>query len=220
MDILFWIYWGAIVGFLLVSIGFFRDYVGHVVGQLLADNNWRLVTLYILAITFTISALLAGFGEPVLFKEARKVKEEISEEITPKWKQEWNYILYGERVLPQEQKEIASKENYSSWWHWKLTVFFWVLALIYTPIALRDEIADAFSVSWQKFQQNRMERGEESEEDKSGTEEKSSSSTEGKTTSEGPFVNKSSFLWRYVRDFSTDFIAEISSNVATRFMRR
>lgn len=156
----------------------FRDKLGVFVGQILSNNNYRLVGLYVAAILFTFSAIIAGLGEPMLDAKI-EVAEDKAAEVTQTLNQMDDFkanlvTFFGNGTVSLEAKppgppstptSSASPYNrltaflrygdepssYASWWHWPIALLAWLAALIYTPIALREEIAHAFAEAYESF---------------------------------------------------------------------
>jgi len=144
-----------------------RDYVGMIVGQFITNNNWRLTAAFIVSIVLTISAILAGFGRPILNSSLKEAKTFVYENVA-----ESNKIATASGKLNLAVGNIGkafgftnsspaapitktankeTKRRYSSWWHWKLAFLSWACFFIYFPIATREEVAAAAKKAWKQL---------------------------------------------------------------------
>ncbi|MBU0999690.1 hypothetical protein KKG24_05345 [Patescibacteria group bacterium] len=156
----FWLYWlftaVIIVGIIIAAIKIFvvGDYCKHVIMQLRLNNNWRLVALLVLAIHFSISAFLAGFGAPILTTEGKKatapVRAYLEEDNLVSTN--LNYFLFGEKKPLLDKKVVEEKKHYPSWMHIKFAILLWILFWIYFPIALREEVVEAINSAIEKVE--------------------------------------------------------------------
>lgn len=159
---MFWIFWIIIIGIIIAGFYFAANWVGDLLGEIFSNNNYRLGLSYVLAIVLTISAILRGFGEPILWREGKAFLKPISEktekvldEDSGKWRKEINYLLWGDRNIQPKKVEPPKPEtpwwkfwadddsdepSYPSWNHWIFALLMWVISWIYTPIALREEV--------------------------------------------------------------------------------
>ena len=144
----FWIYWLFLAAlataliFCIIRYEAVANHAGNIAGHLRKNNNWRLGALAILAIVFTISAILAGLGRPLLISSAVETKNVVMEQVErhhPDIRSEMNYILKGKMVQPTK----VTEKKYSSWWHWIWTIFLWISTIIYLPFAFIDEAKHA-----------------------------------------------------------------------------
>lgn len=152
----FWKYWTMIIVAIITLVvlavinNSTRNRLGMIAAHLRHNNNWRWVTLLVLAAILTISAMLAGFGQPLLTNSAKEVKASITERIDnyPQAKSEVKSLLWGTNGVPSmfTPNKIIEKE-YSSWWHWKTAILFWLVWLVYTPFAFRDEAMKAIKAA-------------------------------------------------------------------------
>ena len=153
---MFWIYWILIVVAIIVLAILacyyapVRNYLGMVLGRFLSNNNWRWGALGILAVIITISALLAGFGQPILASTAKEVKASVSEKLDnhPAAVGEIRKLLWGTNSAPSVLSSTrVIEKSYSSWWHWKIAILLWSAWLVYTPFAFRDEAMHAIKTA-------------------------------------------------------------------------
>lgn len=150
---MFWIYWYLILAtaialaILAKKNGCVANYMGVVLAHLKNNNNWRWGALGILTVIFTISAVLAGFGRPLLTSSAKEVKISLAEELDsrPVAAGEIQKLWRGTNGTPT--KVVAIEKKYSSWWHWKVAIMLWLAWLIYTPFAFRDEAMGAIKAA-------------------------------------------------------------------------
>jgi hypothetical protein len=139
---------------------------GWILGRLFIDNNARATGFFILAILFTISALIGGRGEPLLSNEIATVSKKVSAikmpdtfkdflwraatndgEITVKKKAPEPEVKEVKKVTAPE-KPAKSEIFWVSWWHWILAITVWVIALLYLPASRRDEFFKIFKDWW------------------------------------------------------------------------
>jgi len=156
----FWLYWlftaiiiaGIIIAAIKISV--VGNYCKHICVQLWLNNNWRLVALLILAIHFSISAFLAGFGAPILTTEGKKATAPVRAylEEDNSFSTNLNYILFGEKKPILDKKVVKEKKHYPSWMHIKIALLLWILFFIYFPIALREEIIKAINSAIEKVE--------------------------------------------------------------------
>lgn len=144
----FWKYWTMIVVAIIALVVLAvkhdgtRNRLGMIAAHLRYNNNWRWVALFFLALILTISAIIAGFGKPVLTSSAKEVKASLTEKLDnyPQAKSELKSLLWGTNNTPSifTPARVIEK-GYSSWWHWKLAILLWLSWVVYTPFAFRDE---------------------------------------------------------------------------------
>jgi hypothetical protein len=133
----------------------FADYAGYVVGQLLKNNNWRWCALVLLSVVCTISAILAGFGRPILISSAREAKANLVESIgatnVAVGKGFLSRLMWGTNSSPASASAVSSTtstttgKKYASWWHWRIAFLLWFVTFCYTFFAFWDEAKAAFS---------------------------------------------------------------------------
>lgn len=138
--------------------------LGYVLGQLVSNNNWRAVLFFVLAVGLSITTLVvyttSGFPKSPLVFASRPVVEKL-----PALQKQGAAIadrLLGEEyfqpsksatpaepdkpsepVKPVEAKSSQTKS--SSWWWLVFSCVAWLVALLYLPVAFRDEAWGFFS---------------------------------------------------------------------------
>ncbi|KKR91953.1 MAG: hypothetical protein UU95_C0039G0010 [Parcubacteria group bacterium GW2011_GWC2_42_12] len=152
----FWKYW-TMIGLAVIALGVLtvkhnstRKYLGMMAGQLCSNNNWRWGALFILAVIFSISAMLAGFGRPLLTSSAKEVRSSITERLDnyPQAKAEMRSLFWGTNSAPSVfTPSRVIEKKYSSWWHWIWAGFLWFAWVVYTPFAFRDEAMKAIKAA-------------------------------------------------------------------------
>jgi hypothetical protein len=220
------VYWGIIFSVLslttVVAIFYepLRDRYESVLHQLRHNNNWRLGLLFVLAIMFSLSAFIAGFGEPILAKDVREIaakaeqyfQEDNAVSTTA------NYILFGKKEPLIEKKEEAAKKEkkeYPTWWHWKAAILFWVLTLIYFPIAIRDEIATAWRRAVEK-----VEKATEAIMLKKETDVTTQAPEQATATVKARVSKEGIFGGRFTSEVIQEFLAEIGIELTKFFIKR
>jgi len=208
-DDTFWMYWmlvaTVIYGVVMAAryLEVVGNFVGDLIGEICSNNNYRLGALYVLALVFTISAILAGFGEPVLsgsFNEVVKTTKNAS--IDNEAVKGLHYVLFGTKNIASTV-DIPTKNNYSSWAHIFIAIFLWLAAFVYTPIALREEAAAAYAAVT-KRRQNLI-----------------STSVAGKVPEEKSSSddNKHSGMKDFLRIMSVDLLMEFGQVVFKKFFK-
>ena len=164
------------------------------VAWVLATNNRRCLLLWIFASVLLAVAFASGPGEPVL---VRLVQDQTASlERTIKAQNSW---WWGSVAAIQEGPSL-----FWSWWPW--IRFFLVLAaaLIYTPIAFREEAVEA----WVRVSAWLRER----EDQEAGS--------RGATPPFQPVVRSHSF-WQLLRvDLIAEFVSEFARLIAGSIIRR
>jgi len=157
---MWYIYWITLLAtcviLIIIAIKKPRSFVarclGRLVGKLRYNNNWRWCAGLLLAVVFTISAILAGFGRPLLTTSAREAKTELLEKIDTNkiatTTSQFQRLLWGTNNTPliftTDPTHKSTGKKYASWWHWRIAIFCWFATLVYTPFAFADEVAAAF----------------------------------------------------------------------------
>lgn len=151
------IYW-AIISSVLTAIIFLAlryevvgNPIGRIVGLLRCDNNYRWRASVVIAVIFTIDTLIAGFGPPLLTTSAREVKQLVIKQVDlnhPSLRSEINYVLWGERKIPEPSKQPEKK--YASWWHIIIAGLMWLGVAIYFPISRTDEFWALIQRVWKE----------------------------------------------------------------------
>jgi hypothetical protein len=155
----FWLYWSAIAFCLVLAIWLsvrsqnFREMLLEMRDALVRKRSSRVHALFALAIILTISACLAGFGQP-LFQSSWNELSVSSE--GESWQKTWDNIWYGTNYTNtqeykqefakkmeerRENKKKAEKE-YSSWAHTIIALFMWIFAIFYW---LKWRVSNLFS---------------------------------------------------------------------------
>jgi hypothetical protein len=134
-----------------------KNYLVRVVGELATNNNARWRALFILSVIFTISAILAGFGEPLLVSSSRRARQNLRESVGTNniataaslagnlkrifWGADTN--LAPATITPAFTAPAATRK-YPSWIHWKIAIFLWASTFIYAFFAFSDEVKNAW----------------------------------------------------------------------------
>ena len=150
-----WVIYTVLIVFIL---GWFirptRSLYGYVTAQLLTNNNWLCLAGYVVAILLTINAIHVGLGEPIFMMKNREVVQpainsaiEMDNKNESKVQKEVGYILFGDddsiKLSKAESVNADVDTGYPSWWHFLSAVLMWIIAIVYTPFALREEVAEA-----------------------------------------------------------------------------
>ena len=161
------IYWlsilMAIVVIIIASmfITYIADALGFYLGKLIKDNNYRWYTMVGLSIIFTISAYVAGFGEPVVNKEIIRPGGQLIEETSRPWSEEismrWNGATPAmatsvNPVASSQTKQVSKQKSYHSWYHIKFAILCWIVTFIYMFFAFSDEATEAWSEAIKKVE--------------------------------------------------------------------
>ncbi len=182
------------------------NWIKYRLGWLLASNNGRCWILWVITGILLVVAIFSGFGEPVL---THTIDKKISEISQSKYHQSVYDAWYG----PERTKAKAAgkewpttKKTPSLFWGWSpwLTFFlFFFISLVYTPIAFREEVREA----WQEAKIKIKEKEE--------TEAKTETPQEGaKPKAPGLAGWKPSFA----RLFSIDLLAEFVWNTISKVL--
>ena len=132
----------------------FFAWIRYRLGWLPASNNGRCLALWITTGIVLIVAIFSGFGEPAL---THTIDKKISEISQSKYHQSVYDAWYGpERAkakVASEKWPVAKKQPslFWSWSPWLLFFLFLFISLVYTPIAFREEIREAWSEAWIKI---------------------------------------------------------------------
>lgn len=155
---MWYLYWIAVfvTAVIIIAVQAFKkgcavtDYLGMVVGQLISNNNWRWVALFVLAVVFSISAILAGFGRPLLFKSAKEAQADLIERvgsnnvvtITSQIDRLWRGTNSVSSAITKA-KDKDTEKSYPGWGKWLWAFFLWITLVIYAPFAFADESKSA-----------------------------------------------------------------------------
>lgn len=169
---MWYFYWAAIVLVVLgTAVLAFKNpsvagWLGKTTGQLTSNNNWRLVAMFIVSMILTVSAILSGFGRPILASSLEEAKTFVYENVA-----ESNSIETASDKLslavsnigkafgftnttaapPAKDNDKKAEKRYPSWWHWKLAGLSWICFFVYFPIATREELAAAVKKAWKQL---------------------------------------------------------------------
>lgn len=125
-----------------------RNRVLHRLFWLIASNNGRCVLLWLLTFVVLVLCLIKGHGEPILSRSLDSNIQRMQSQYHQGVYDTWNRFealrrqAAGESIpRPRRQPSV-----FWSWVHWR--VFGWLLffAIIYTPIAFREEVHDALEI--------------------------------------------------------------------------
>ncbi|HNP75477.1 MAG TPA: hypothetical protein PKL09_03930 [bacterium] len=214
------VYWLSIIGLIAVAVtvvvvAIRRDYRPVVDKAVLAlkalsDNNIRWLLAWATTIVLLVSAILAGFGEPILvssWREAREsatyknAKAEAKAAVPDEAKEGFNFWKGVAILVSNGQKDSFSftevKEEdkavqwYPSWWHWPIFFLSILAALAYTPVAFFDELKEAIAKARQKR----------------------AAVSAGTAETEGAAATKPQGGWSFNKDLLTDIIGEWGGNI-------
>lgn len=181
----------------------FFAWIRYRLGWLLASNNGRCLVLWVITGILLLVALFSGFGEPIFTFTVDKKISEISQS---KYHQSVYDAWYGpERAKAKAtgQKQPMAKKQPSllgSWSPWLLFLLFFLISLIYTPIAFREEVREA----WQEAKIKIKEKEE----------------TEAKPQEEAKPKTPGLAGWKpsFARLFSIDLLAEFVWNTISKIV--
>lgn len=216
------VYWLSIIGLLtaataVVVVAIKRDYRpivdrAVIVVKALSDNNVRWLLAWATTLTLLISAILAGFGEPILvssWREAREsaayknAKAEAKAAVPDEARDGFNFWKGVAVLVSNGQKdsfsftEVKQEEKaaqwYPSWYHWPIFFVSFLAALVYTPVAFFDELKEAIAKARQKR----------------------AAVSAGTAETEGAAAAKPAGGWSFNKDLLTDIIGEWGGNILT-----
>jgi hypothetical protein len=143
-----------------------KTFHAGIVGDILFDNNARATAFFILAILLTISALIGGFGKPLMDDSVDSVVTSVRNwepKKLPMPKEGsllWGVLTRdGEiKITPPVKVEngdttaVANKESkhYPSWWWWIVAFGSWLFAIVYLPLSRRDEVLQFIEDLWNR----------------------------------------------------------------------
>jgi len=114
-------------------------------------NNGRCVLLWIITGYLLYISITTGLGEPILNNFAERIGTTsgvASEQVDMLYKIHYN--------LPLDQPLPAPPAKASLWWSWRwwiATFCFFLLSVIYTPIALREEVVEIGKGAWENLRE-------------------------------------------------------------------
>ena len=120
----------------------FLNRISYFVGWLVADNNGRCTALWVVTLAYGIICLWIGPGAPILSNEVRhSIEKTPRSQFSQGVYNAWENGQQTERLLDnREAPRPPHRHNlFLSWLHWR--IFGWILlaAIVYTPIAFREE---------------------------------------------------------------------------------
>lgn len=121
------------------------------VGWSIGNNNGRMTLLWVITVVLLIKAICSGLGEPILANFAERVGADasaVSAQVDMVYKIHQN--------LPLDQPLPMSTPKPSLWWSWcwwLATLCLFIISAIYTPVALREEIADIGQKAWARLRE-------------------------------------------------------------------
>ncbi len=121
--------------------------IANFLGWLLADNNGRCETLWFVTLVWGIFCLCLGFGAPILSEEVgRSIHEAPQSHYSEGIYDIWERGQETERLMDNEVTPEAPRHAnlFWSWFHWRIFGWLFFAAIVYTPIAFREEVRDAW----------------------------------------------------------------------------
>gem|GEM_PF-5522162 len=153
------LYWISILGsVVIVLVGAtiidpIADALGFYFAKLIRDNNYRWYTMVVLSVIFSVSAFVAGFGEPLVNKEIIKPGGQLIEETSRPWSEgismRWNgatpaMAISANQAASGQAKQMSKQKSYHSWYHIKFAIFCWIFTFMYSFFAFFDEAKEAW----------------------------------------------------------------------------
>lgn len=112
-----------------------RNWMGFRLGWFFANNNNRCLALWAFTALIFIFALFSGFGKPIL---SSSIENELRATSEAQYHQTWGA---PEKDLPAKSPEVSLMK---SWLIWIIFTISFVISAVYTPIALREEVSEAW----------------------------------------------------------------------------
>ncbi|HNW09413.1 MAG TPA: hypothetical protein PKM52_02390 [bacterium] len=216
------VYWLSIIGLIAIAVtvvvvAIRRDYRPIVdravlIIKALSDNNIRWLVAWVTSLVLLISAILAGFGEPILVSSWRQAREsaayknakaEVKSAVPEEAKTGFNFWKGVAVLASNGQKDTLSftevKEEdkavqwYPSWYHWPIFLLSFLAALVYTPVAFFDELKEAIAKARQKR----------------------AAVSAGTAETEGAAAARPQGGWSFNKDLLTDVLGEWGGNILT-----
>jgi hypothetical protein len=120
----------------------------------------------LLTVAFSISAILAGFGRPLLISSAKEAKADFDDRVggdnIATINSQLEKLWRGTNSVPSASPSPMSKtkppeKSYPSWIWWKIAIFFWLATIIYTPFAFADESKEAMKYALKMLEKKRRQ---------------------------------------------------------------
>lgn len=186
-----------------------RRSLGFRLGWLAATNDGRCIIFWVLAGLMLVFSISYGPGEPLLTRTANQQISELANKAdyqninNPWWDADKSLIQtsWSEPVPP------AKTASEKSWWPWVITGLLFVLSIIYTPIAKREEAIEAGRDAWE-YLMAKTETGEA----------KGKAAEEGKQASASSIVEKISQQVGWRKLISIDVLGQFAGNFIQRWL--
>lgn len=116
---------------------------GYIVGQLLSNNNWRSGLMFIIAIVLSLEMITVysvyGFPRSPLVIEVQKIYA-AHHGILENGAAIFDHLL-GDKYFQKYVSAVPIVIDYGASWWWLISCSMtWLIAMVYLPITMRDEV--------------------------------------------------------------------------------